>query len=91
MYDFDSNLVFISIPRMQQFLGLGDRVTGIEVQVADIYTADKVARAIERELGPPYYAKDWMRMNSALFSALKLEKVVMFVILTLTVLGRFSF
>ncbi|MBW1990863.1 MAG: lipoprotein-releasing ABC transporter permease subunit [Deltaproteobacteria bacterium] len=86
MYDFDSNLVFISIPRMQQFLGLGDRVTGIEVQVADIYTADKVARAIERKLGPPYYAKDWMRMNSALFSALKLEKVVMFVILTLTVL-----
>ena len=86
MYEFDSNLVFISIPRMQQFLGLGDRVTGIEAQVKDIYAADKVARAIEKELGQPYYTKDWMRMNSALFSALKLEKIVMFIILTLTIL-----
>jgi lipoprotein-releasing system permease protein len=86
MYEFDSNLVFISIPRMQQFLGLGDRVTGIEAQVKDIYAADKVGRAIEKELGQPYYTKDWMRMNSALFSALKLEKIVMFIILTLTIL-----
>jgi lipoprotein-releasing system permease protein len=86
MYEFDSNLVYISIPRMQQFLGLGDRVTGIEVQVKDIYAADKVAQAIEKELGPPYYTKDWMRMNITLFSALKLEKIVMFIILTLTIL-----
>ncbi|MDI6854168.1 MAG: lipoprotein-releasing ABC transporter permease subunit [Deltaproteobacteria bacterium] len=86
MYEFDSNLVFISIPRMQQFLGLGDRVTGLEVMVKDIYAADRVAQAIERELGPPYYTKDWMRLNSTLFSALKLEKIVMFIILTLTIL-----
>jgi lipoprotein-releasing system permease protein len=86
MYEFDQNLVFVSIPSMQQFLGLGDRVTGIEVQVKDIYAADRVAAAIEKELGPPYYTKDWMRLNLALFSALKLEKIVMFIILTLTVL-----
>jgi lipoprotein-releasing system permease protein len=86
MYEFDSNLVFISIPRMQQFLGLGDRVTGLEVMVKDIYAADRVALAIEQELGPPYYTKDWMRLNSTLFSALKLEKIVMFIILTLTIL-----
>lgn len=86
MYEFDSNLVFISIPRMQQFLGLGDRVTGLEVMVKDIYAADRVALAIEKELGPPYYTKDWMRLNSTLFSALKLEKIVMFIILTLTIL-----
>jgi lipoprotein-releasing system permease protein len=86
MYEFDSNLVFVSIPRMQEFLGLEDRVTGIEVKVRDIYAADRVAQAIERDLGPPFYTRDWMRMNSALFSALKLEKVVMFIILTLTIL-----
>ena len=86
MYEFDSNLVFISIPRMQEFLGLGDRVTGIEVMVKDLYQADRVAQAIEKALGQPYYTKDWMRLNSALFSALKLEKIVMFIILTLTVL-----
>jgi lipoprotein-releasing system permease protein len=71
---------------MQQFLGLGDRVTGLEVMVKDLYQADQIAQDIAKVLGPPYYTKDWMRMNSALFSALKLEKIVMFIILTLTVL-----
>ena len=87
MYEYDSTLAYISIWAAQRFLGIGDRVTGIEVRVDDIYGADRVARAISNALeGYPYWSRDWMRMNKNLFSALKLEKIVMFIILTLIIL-----
>jgi lipoprotein-releasing system permease protein len=86
MYEFDSSLVYTSIPQLQEFLGLGKRVTGLEVEVKDIYAADRVAKAIQQKLGDGYYTRDWMRMNRSLFSALKLEKIAMFIILTLIVL-----
>jgi lipoprotein-releasing system permease protein len=86
MYEFDSNLVFASIPRVQEFLGLGARVTGLELQVKDLHVADQVAAALEQKLGSGFLVKDWMRMNRNLFAALKLEKVAMFIILTLIIL-----
>jgi lipoprotein-releasing system permease protein len=86
MYEFDNSLVFTSIPALQEFLGLGQRITGLEVEVKDIYAADKVAEAIQQKLGPGVYTKTWMQMNANLFAALKLEKIVMFIILTLIVL-----
>jgi lipoprotein-releasing system permease protein len=87
MYEYDSTLAYVSLQAAQQFLGLGDRVTGIEVRVEDIYRADRVAKAIGGALGGyPYWIRDWMRMNRNLFSALKLEKIAMFIILTLIIL-----
>ena len=86
MYEFDSTLVYTSIPALQEFLGLGDRVTGMEVEVGDIYAADRIAAAIQQKLGPRFTTKDWMQMNRSLFSALKLEKIAMFIILTLIIL-----
>ena len=61
-------------------------VTGIEVRATDIYNAGEVSKKIMSALGFPYWARDWMQMNKNLFTALKLEKTVMFVILTLIVL-----
>jgi lipoprotein-releasing system permease protein len=86
MFEYDSNLALVHISEAQKFFNLSDEVTGIEVKVDDIYHAKTVAEKIETLLGPPYYARDWMEMNKNLFSALKLEKLVMFVILTLIVL-----
>jgi lipoprotein-releasing system permease protein len=86
MYEFDSGLIFLSIPRMQEFLGLGNQVTGLEVQVADIYAADRVAKAIDAKLGPPFFSRDWQKMHRPLFLALQMQKVVMFIILTLIIL-----
>jgi lipoprotein-releasing system permease protein len=87
MYEYDSTIAYVSLWAAQRFLGIGDRVTGIEVRVDDIYEADRVARAIGEALdGYPYWSRDWMRMNKNLFSALKLEKIVMFIILTLIIL-----
>jgi lipoprotein-releasing system permease protein len=86
MYEFDSGLMFLSIPRMQEFLGLGNQVTGLEVQVTDIYTSGRVTKAIEQKLGSPFFAKDWQQMHRPLFVALEMQKVVMFIILTLIIL-----
>jgi lipoprotein-releasing system permease protein len=87
MYEYDSSIAYVSLWAAQRFLGIGERVTGIEVRVDEIYEADRVARAIGKALdGYPYWSRDWMRMNKNLFSALKLEKIVMFIILTLIIL-----
>jgi lipoprotein-releasing system permease protein len=86
MFEFDNTLVYASISQVQNYLGLDDKVTGLEVQVQDIYAADQIAAAIQAKLGPAYQTRDWMRMNRSLFAALKLEKIAMFIILTLIVL-----
>jgi len=87
MYEYDSTIAYVTLSAAQRFLGIGNRVTGVEVRVDDIYKADQVARAISDALdGYPYWTRDWMRMNKNLFSALKLEKIVMFIILTLIII-----
>lgn len=86
MHEFDSTIAYVDLATAQQFLGIGDTVTGIEVKVKDIYDASSIAETLRSQLGFPYYVRDWMQMNHSLFSALKLEKVVMFIILTLIVL-----
>ncbi len=86
MYEFDSSLVYTSIPALQEFLGLGRRVTGMEVEIKDIYAAAELAEVIQKKLGPPFYTRNWMYMNRSLFAALKLEKIAMFIILTLIIL-----
>lgn len=86
MYEFDSSFAYINLVDAQKMLHMGDAVTGIEVRVKDIYKAKNISERIVKQFGFPFWAKDWMQMNKNLFSALKLEKTVMFVILTLIVL-----
>ena len=86
MYEYDGSIAYIHLSDAQKILRMGDAVTGIEVRVDDIYGARKIAQHIVADLGFPYWAKDWMQMNRNLFSALKLEKTVMFIILVLIVL-----
>jgi len=86
MFEYDSTIAFVALSQAQSFLGLGNKVTGLEVKTRDIYQAAEIARTIQTKLGFPYWTKDWMRMNKNLFSALKLEKIVMFIILTLIIL-----
>jgi lipoprotein-releasing system permease protein len=85
-FEYDSTLAYISLKNCQEFLNMGDLVTGIEIRVDDIYRADRIAKQIEQKLGFPYWGRNWMEMNRNLFSALKLEKRVMFIILSLIVL-----
>ncbi|RLB98955.1 MAG: lipoprotein-releasing ABC transporter permease subunit [Deltaproteobacteria bacterium] len=86
LYDFDNSLAYLHLADAQQLTGAGGAVTGIAVRLADIYRADAVKERIAAELGFPYWAKDWMQLYHNMFSALKLQKTVMFIILTLIVL-----
>lgn len=86
MYEYDSSFAYVSIEEAGRLMGMQGRVTGIEVKVEDIYAAGAVAVRIRERLGLPYWTKDWMQSNRNLFSALKLEKTVMFIILVLIVM-----
>jgi lipoprotein-releasing system permease protein len=86
MHEYDASLAYASLPAAQEFAGLGDRVTGIEVKLADPWAAKPVGRAIAARLGFPYWIRDWMEMNRNLFNALQLEKLALFVIVTIIVL-----
>jgi lipoprotein-releasing system permease protein len=86
IYEYDSALIYVSLDTARQFLDLDEGVHGIELRLADIYQADKIAREIERELGVSYVAKDWIKLNKNLFSALRLEKTALSIIVALIVL-----
>ncbi len=86
MYEYDAQMVYISLKEAQDFLSLGDKITGFGVRVKDIFKADTIAENIRDRLDINYRTRDWKEMNRSLFSALKLEKITMFVILTMIVL-----
>ncbi|MBI5419419.1 MAG: lipoprotein-releasing ABC transporter permease subunit [Deltaproteobacteria bacterium] len=86
MYEYDATFAYVSMEEAGGMLGMDGRATGIEVKVDDVYAAARMAALIRSELGYPYWAKDWMQTNRNLFAALRLEKVVMFIILVLIVM-----
>lgn len=92
MYEFDSSLGFVALPAAREVLALPEgRISGIEITVNDVYAADTIAEKLTTVLGSPFYVRHWMEMNANLFAALKLEKVGMFILLTMVVLiGSFS-
>lgn len=86
MFEYDSNLVLTAIKPAQEFFGFRDSISGIELKLRDIYLAAEVKKQLQESLGLRYIVLDWMQMNKNLFSALKLEKFAMFVILVLIIL-----
>ena len=87
LYTYDSSLGFTSIPAAQDFFQLGEGVTGIEVRIADMFAAPQVAAELLRALQRPgLRANNWIELNRNLFTWMKLEKTVMFLILVLIVL-----
>lgn len=86
MYDYDNGLALISLHAAQDFFELGDAVTGIDLKISDIDRAPVLATSIRNHLGAGFAVRDWMSLNRNLFSALRLEKRVMFIILVLIVL-----
>lgn len=88
MYDYDTKNVYTPLAEAQKLLGLvaSDRVSGVALQLDDPDQAEGVASELQRRLGYPYFAQSWIATNGALFSALKLEKLAMGLILFLIVL-----
>jgi lipoprotein-releasing system permease protein len=85
LYEFDNATALISLPEAQKLFKLGDRVSMIQVRISNIFDADKVADRIRAVLPADAYVTTWMEMNKPLFSALKLEKNLLFLTITLIV------
>lgn len=92
MTDYDSRLAYISLDAARELLGLPEgRVSGIEIFCEDPYQAQEIASTIQKQLGPPFYAQNWMDLNASLFAALQLERIGMFIVLAMVILvGSFS-
>ncbi|WP_419948641.1 FtsX-like permease family protein [Candidatus Palauibacter sp.] len=86
LYQYDDELAMIALGEAQELLGLGEAVTGIEFDVGDPWEASAVSARIEEELGWPYRVQGWQDLNRSLFSALRLEKLGMAVVLVLIIL-----
>lgn len=86
MYEYDASLSYVSQSAAQKFFNLKNNVSGIEVRLKEFWRAEKLVGPLQDYLGYPYWVRSWMEINRNLFSALKLEKIVMTIILTLIVL-----
>ncbi|MEZ4402179.1 MAG: FtsX-like permease family protein [Kofleriaceae bacterium] len=86
MYEYDLKLVYVSLDSLQRFLRLGDAVDGIEVRIDDPDNVDRMVKRIGAALGPDYRVAGWRELNRNLFSALKLEKIAMFMILAIIII-----
>jgi len=85
MHEYDSSIAYLPLGAAREFAGLTG-VTGIEVKLVDPFAAKAVGLLISRRLGMAYWVRDWMDMNRNLFAALQLEKLALFVIVTIIVL-----
>lgn len=86
LFQYDSKFTYVAMESARELLRLGEAVTGVEFLVRDAWEADRVADRVEEALGYPYAVEDWQEQNASLFSALKIEKLAMAVILLLIVL-----
>jgi lipoprotein-releasing system permease protein len=82
-FQYDEVFTFVNLAAAQDLRRVGDVVHGIEVRTTDYYRSRQVARRVEEGLGRPFYTRDWKEFFPAFFQALKTERVMMFVLLTM--------
>jgi len=86
LYEFDSTTALVAISVAQKLFGLEGRASYIQVKLDDIFAAPAIGEKIKAALPPVVYITTWMELNKSLFSALKLEKNIMFLTITLIVI-----
>ena len=84
--EVDSQQAYTSLEAAQRFLGVGDVVSELRVRVASIEVAREVRDRLQAHLGARVRVRDWQERNQSLFSALQLERVAMFLVLTINIL-----
>jgi lipoprotein-releasing system permease protein len=85
LYEFDSTTALISLRSAQRFFSLAGRINQLQIKIVDIFQAPQIGEELRRALPPTTYVTTWMELNRSLFSALKLEKNIMFLTITLIV------
>lgn len=83
---YDSKLVYTDLYESQAFYDSGDSVTGVEMTVNDIERAHEIKRAVEQKLGSGlYHVMDWEELNRGLFTALRIQQILMSLVLALII------
>ena len=85
-YDYNATIVYMDLEDVQSLFEMGDIISAIGLSVDDVYATTKYSEILEHDLGYPYRAEDWIRRNHSVFAALKLEKIITFIVLTLIIL-----
>lgn len=86
LYEYDASSALVDLPTAQDIFNLDGRINLVQVRIKEIFQAPQVRERIREVLPPDTYASTWMEMNRQLFSALKLEKKLMFFTIALIVL-----
>ena len=86
MYEYDNTYAYVMLDVAQKFLDLGDRITHIDVKVNDVEAVHRVRDEIKAQVGRnEIRVRDWKELNRNLFSALRLEKITTFIILSIAI------
>jgi lipoprotein-releasing system permease protein len=85
LYEFDSTTALVRLEAAQKFFSMPGRVSYLQVMIDDIFAAERVKESLKANLPPLVHIQTWMDLNKSLFSALKLEKNIIFLTITLIV------
>ncbi len=89
--EFDKGMAFVNMQDLQRVLRMGEGVTGVRLKLHDMDIAFDVARDLALELGGAYRVSDWASENANMYRALKMEKTVMAILLSLIIaMGAFN-
>ncbi|MGH7271599.1 MAG: ABC transporter permease, partial [Polyangiaceae bacterium] len=87
MYEYDATHVYVTLDEAESYFGLANKVTAIDVKVEDAENADRVTDAVRAAVPRPgLVVRDWREINKNLFSALKLERIATFLILSIEII-----
>ncbi len=86
MSEYDSMLAYVHLGHAQQLVSAKDKISAIGIWVDEVFKVKQIREEYFNFIEYPFYIRDWMDINHSLFSALKLEKTAMFIILTLIIL-----
>lgn len=86
MYEYDLKYVYVTLGSLQNFLDRRDAIDGIEVRLVNPDETEAFIARFRSAFGPGYRVQDWKELNRSLFSALKLEKIAMFLVLGIVIL-----
>jgi lipoprotein-releasing system permease protein len=84
-YEYDTSLAFIDLQDAQKLLKMGDRITGVQIKLDNLFAAPRLKQEIYDYLGGQYSVSDWTRTSGNYFEAVKLEKTLMFLMLILII------
>ena len=86
LYEYDTSWALVNMKTAQRLFSLGESVSLVEARVTDIYRAEDIAKRLKKTLGNQYVVNNWIHQNKSLFSAMKLEKIMLFITIGLIVL-----